>query len=114
MNLSLFGLYTVLPTTLPFIGLGAMGIYFAAARRVTHPRVSLLASLGFICLIINALGHAGLTVYTISNGPYLTNRAAFALWYGVTSSALEVVDLGGLALLAIAIFVDRKTNRGDA
>jgi len=114
MNLSLIGLYSVLPTTVPYIGLGAIGIYFAVARRVTHPRVSLLASLGFICLIINVLGHAGLTIYMISNGANLVHRTAFALWYGLTSAALELVDLGGLALLAVAIFIDRKTKRGDA
>ena len=114
MNLSLFGLYSVLPTTLPYLGLAAIGIYFAVARREAHPKASLFASLGFLCLIIKVFGHAWLTVYTLSNGTRIVNRAAFGLWYGTITSALEVMELGGLVLLTVAIFANRQPGSGGA
>jgi hypothetical protein len=114
MNFSPAALFAVLPTLVPFLGLGVTGLYFAVTRRLAHPGVSLLASMGFLCLIINAIGHAGLTIYILSNRPDLAHQAAFVLWYGVASVSLEVVDLAGLVLLAFAVFAGRKTAPGNA
>jgi hypothetical protein len=91
----------------PAVAVSIIGIVVAVERRVQHLRVSLLASLGLLAVIGARVGGVLLQLWirdmALSGVRISAMTSVTAINYGL--NGLSTI---GLALITVAIFIDRK------
>ena len=90
----------------PNLVVGAVGAWFALARRAQHPRVSILGLIGFGCLLLSAFTFIGMQVWVqiqVAEGNGFRVSGLIANWNFVGIP----LNLITLVTISIAVFIDR-------
>lgn len=97
----------------PRLGVALIGIIFAVERRRRHPRVSLVVSLGLLGIIAGKAGGIWLQMWIRGVAQSGHGMAGMSTHVAVVGNALNALSTAALALVAVAVFLDRgETQKG--
>ena len=105
----LLGILQTAVLRLPSFVVGAVGLWFAFARRREHPRVSKIAMVGFGALLVSAILFLGMQLwiqYAIANGDGARVSEVMTRWnlIGYPLNLISLIAMG------VAVFIDRRPS----
>ena len=104
-------LFALLLQAAPGLVVYMIGLVAAVTFRARHPRVSLLALLGLLVLVGSRVGGIALQMWIRSNALPGARASAMRTPLTIYNFALPGLSAIGIALIIVAVFIDRRPRQ---